>query len=280
MDTCKVYLLNSDGEVQYGLNWGQRINRDPNQSYLQLDPEVYNGDFFPVKGKYFIVVTDDNESIIFNRAQKEKGCALQTPDNNSILGRYIRKRLGVKDGAEIVKDDIDRYGKNFITFTKIDNMHYQMDFSNNKENGNETYSISKPFQQILFGAPGTGKSHTINEDANITEQNSIRTTFHPDSDYSTFVGCYKPTKNERKKGRLISLDELIRLSKDRTDTAGRVKFIREYADSIKVAAKENGVSDNTIIRDNDYLGWNSDTYLKCFLDEILEERDESGSEIT
>ena len=200
MDTCKVYLLNSDGEVQYGLNWGQRINRDPNQSYLQLDPEVYNGDFFPVKGKYFIVVTDDNESIIFNRAQKEKGCALQTPDNNSILGRYIRKRLGVKDGAEIVKDDIDRYGKNFITFTKIDNMHYQMDFSNNKENGNETYSISKPFQQILFGAPGTGKSHTINEDANITEQNSIRTTFHPDSDYSIFVGCYKPTKNERKKG--------------------------------------------------------------------------------
>lgn len=28
------------------------------------------------------------------------------------------------------------------------------------------------------------------------------------------------------------------------------------------------------------MGWNSDTYLKCFLDEILAERDESGSEIT
>lgn len=280
MDTCKVYLLNSDGEVQYGLNWGQRINRDPNQSYLQLDPEVYNGDFFPVKGKYFIVVTDDNESIIFNRAQKEKGCALQTPDNNSILGRYIRKRLGVKDGAEIVKDDIDRYGKNFITFTKIDNMHYQMDFSNNKENGNETYSISKPFQQILFGAPGTGKSHTINEDANITEQNSIRTTFHPDSDYSTFVGCYKPTKKERRKVDLVKLDELVNLSKTRTDTESRVKFIRKYAESIKVAAKEEGVSDNQIIKGVDYFGWNSDTYLKCFLDEILAERDESCCEIT
>ena len=55
-----------------------------------------------------------------------------------------------------------------------------------------------PLQQILFGAPGTGKSHTINSDANITEQNSIRTTFHPDSDYSTFVGCYKPTKDEER----------------------------------------------------------------------------------
>ena len=56
----------------------------------------------------------------------------------------------------------------------------------------------KPLQQILFGAPGTGKSHTINSDANITEKNSIRTTFHPDSDYSTFVGCYKPTKDEER----------------------------------------------------------------------------------
>ena len=55
-----------------------------------------------------------------------------------------------------------------------------------------------PLQQILFGAPGTGKSYAINSDASITEENSIRTTFHPDSDYSTFVGCYKPTKDEER----------------------------------------------------------------------------------
>ena len=49
-------------------------------------------------------------------------------------------------------------------------------------------------QQIFYGAPGTGKSHIINE---ITEGESvIRTTFHPDSDYSTFVGAYKPTTKE------------------------------------------------------------------------------------
>ena len=46
-------------------------------------------------------------------------------------------------------------------------------------------------QQIFYGAPGTGKSYTINE---LTEnENVIRTTFHPDTDYSTFVGAYKPT---------------------------------------------------------------------------------------
>lgn len=53
-----------------------------------------------------------------------------------------------------------------------------------------------PLQQIFFGAPGTGKSYSINCNACITDANSIRTTFHPDCDYSTFVGCYKPTVDD------------------------------------------------------------------------------------
>lgn len=52
----------------------------------------------------------------------------------------------------------------------------------------------KNLQQIFFGAPGTGKSYEINE---LTNGGSvIRTTFHPDSDYSTFVGAYKPVMEE------------------------------------------------------------------------------------
>lgn len=46
-------------------------------------------------------------------------------------------------------------------------------------------------QQIFYGAPGTGKSHAINELT--ADKDVIRTTFHPDTDYSTFVGAYKPT---------------------------------------------------------------------------------------
>lgn len=51
--------------------------------------------------------------------------------------------------------------------------------------------IVAPLQQIYYGAPGTGKSFTINDITKI--YSAIRTTFHPDSDYSTFVGAYKPT---------------------------------------------------------------------------------------
>lgn len=54
--------------------------------------------------------------------------------------------------------------------------------------------LNLPLQQIYYGAPGTGKSYEINE---ITKKYSaIRTTFHPDSDYSTFVGAYKPVMSQ------------------------------------------------------------------------------------
>ena len=54
--------------------------------------------------------------------------------------------------------------------------------------------INLPLQQIYYGAPGTGKSHEIDK---ITKKyGAIRTTFHPDSDYSTFVGAYKPMMEE------------------------------------------------------------------------------------
>lgn len=49
-------------------------------------------------------------------------------------------------------------------------------------------------QQIFYGAPGTGKSHTIK--VMTKGEDVIRTTFHPDTDYSTFVGAYKPTTVE------------------------------------------------------------------------------------
>ncbi len=57
-------------------------------------------------------------------------------------------------------------------------------------------TIEKPLQQIFYGAPGTGKSNTIKKLVDEQKKRCHRTTFHPDSDYSTFVGAYKPTMKE------------------------------------------------------------------------------------
>lgn len=65
-------------------------------------------------------------------------------------------------------------------------------FSSKDESDNVAKETLRPsLQQIFYGAPGTGKSHTIKEQTR--GEDVVRTTFHPDSDYSTFVGAYKPT---------------------------------------------------------------------------------------
>ena len=50
--------------------------------------------------------------------------------------------------------------------------------------------FKEPLQQIFYGAPGTGKSHTIEQMC--SKHENYRTTFHPDTDYASFVGSYKP----------------------------------------------------------------------------------------
>lgn len=58
---------------------------------------------------------------------------------------------------------------------------------------NTSFANTNTLQQIFYGAPGTGKSHTIDDVLKAGNYDNIRTTFHPDSDYASFVGAYKPT---------------------------------------------------------------------------------------
>ena len=133
LECIHVSLLSRrTGEVPRigGLNWGQRPGREPNQAYLQLSPEIYQKDFFPKKPQHFTVVTDDSKSFICTRAQKDaNGHAIETPHNNSLLGEYFRNRLGLRNGANVTKNDLLRYGRTDITFYKFDDENFLMDFS-------------------------------------------------------------------------------------------------------------------------------------------------------
>lgn len=83
---------------------------------------------------------------------------------------------------------------------RIDNVTEPYD--DGKEDGLEDIALSSSEsydefsrQIIYYGAPGTGKSHSVKCEIKAWEEKGrvVRTTFHPDSDYSTFVGAYKPT---------------------------------------------------------------------------------------
>ena len=77
--------------------------------------------------------------------------------------------------------------KNFLQFFKSVLPTVSINHNNEDLRTAEKASL----QQIFYGAPGTGKSHIIKEQTK--GEDVIRTTFHPDTDYSTFVGTYKPT---------------------------------------------------------------------------------------
>lgn len=97
--------------------------------------------------------------------------------------------------------------------------------------------LKEPLQQIFYGAPGTGKSHKVDEMCKAYSNH--RTTFHPDSDYSTFVGCYKPTKVKVDKKPLLNFNELAdklreyRNKDKNNETNAQVSFGYDYYQSLK-----------------------------------------------
>ena len=84
----------------------------------------------------------------------------------------------------------NQYSNALETYLKF--LHAKEIFS--EETKKPKYSPDLSLQQIYYGAPGTGKSKAI-KDLTFGED-IIRTTFHPDSDYASFVGTYKPITEE------------------------------------------------------------------------------------
>lgn len=120
-------------------------------------------------------------------------------ENDGVFSKIIRKILLPNSSYKIslLKNDEGEYAAFWLI-----GFDWQSDFEadsstrrliqDNKKDTDKT--SAKWLQAIYYGAPGTGKSFEINR---LTKgKEVIRTTFHPDSDYSTFVGAYKPTSIE------------------------------------------------------------------------------------
>lgn len=118
-------------------------------------------------------------------------------DSKGIFHQVIRLLLLPNSAYKIAlyKNANDEYAAFWlIGFGDLDDFMADVNKDKIEKPLNELKKCEKSLQQIFYGAPGTGKSFKIKRDTK--NQSKIRTTFHPDSDYSTFVGCYKPTMNE------------------------------------------------------------------------------------
>ncbi len=128
----RLTLITGSGDkkrVPYssGLNWGQRPGRNPDQAYLAIPVHIQQSDFFPCTGKKFKVFTDDGEEWMCARRQAN-GKALHTVNDNSIIGKYFRKRLGVESGELVTLEHLVTYGRTSVEIYKKSLNEYILDF--------------------------------------------------------------------------------------------------------------------------------------------------------
>lgn len=195
----------------------------------------------------------------------------------SIKGKYVLKYSDVLSSLTIITDENQGNTPNYMKYLELK---------------------GAPLQKIYYGAPGTGKSNEIklltgvdNAEYKFSKNLTFRTTFHPDSDYSSFVGCYKPTQKERIVN-YKSWDELKQIADNlSTDNGDKVKaivkFIRDNAESINKVIEDNGYekfstlfgksTQETEGQDSEKFCWINTSYLGSFLEEILNERRENSN---
>lgn len=130
ISSVTLSFLTRSGEtgLRSGINWGQRGGREPNQAYIPLPAPIARSGFFPLEKQHFSVLTDDGRQLIL-RVEQQNDKAITTPANNSLFGEYFRNRLGLPNGAFVTRADFERYGRTDVTFYKLDDEQFFMDFS-------------------------------------------------------------------------------------------------------------------------------------------------------
>ena len=123
--------------------------------------------------------------------------------NTDILKNMINNftEVSIEDDKLVLKDDAPHtlYDTVFLDVDAKDKKCFFDYFGTvDSENGFPMSNSKNAYvlQQIFYGTPGSGKSFTIRERFEQDPQKVVRTTFHPDTDYATFVGCYKPITYE------------------------------------------------------------------------------------
>lgn len=127
-------------------------------------------------------------------------------------------------------------------------------------------------QTIYFGSPGTGKSRQVKDRLkDVPEGQIFRTTFHPDSDYASFVGCYKPVCHSvtAQTCKVLDYDELVAKLKQTLGehssnlTAGFALFGFECRESILDMEKSGEHTISELVEDAYKAGSTYDTTIRA-----------------
>ena len=116
-----------------------------------------------------------------------------------------------------------------------DDLEINENINNVKLEYETTHESVFPLNRVLFGAPGTGKSHKLSKEMvellENPEKDYERVTFHPDYVFSQFVGTYKPVPIVKKDGEQVKEEITYQYVPG--------PFIRSYVKALKSAQTDN-----------------------------------------
>ena len=120
------------------------------------------------------------------------------------LNYYLAYKKGVVSLAENVKyTDFSSYSKRVRERQRISKVNFSIKSKITDKEEEKNVDLF-PQNRIIFGAPGTGKSHRLEIDSRQFDGRVERVTFHPNYSYAQFVGTYKPVMEIREDKKEIS----------------------------------------------------------------------------
>ena len=137
-------LLDRSGSLpeRSGLNWGNRpeLNRQPSEAYIKVSATLQRKNFLPhTKGEHFLMQDMHDENFIFIAATAGGGSfinadgtkgpkQIESHEDNTIIGKFFRRKLNLNEDSIVKKEDLLRYGKTYIDIYKINDETYLIDF--------------------------------------------------------------------------------------------------------------------------------------------------------
>lgn len=148
-----------------------------------------------LKGKFLATYFPEDYLSVFSRTNLDEyiDCLELEPEYNDTITyrdcllNYKKQHVVMKNWSadifsvflwSVIKDEIKKEAETTLKDNEKKNTEY--------------------IQCIYFGTPGSGKSYKVDKEilGNVNKDYVFRTTFHPDTDYASFVGIYKPTMND------------------------------------------------------------------------------------
>jgi len=188
-----------------GLNAAEKRNEPPLSNYrdIWLNALAESGLFVRNDDEYELLPSDAVKAFVAQVAKYGDRIS-PCPSKRSYTNEYYTYMGSVDSGLPEIFD--------LMSPDVIWNIfpHFQKHSCVQNQRPTRGASVDALYQLITYGAPGTGKSFGTQKE---TAGHAVyRTTFHPDSDYSTFVGAYKPTM--RPEQRVNCIDDKAKSVKD------------------------------------------------------------------